>query len=246
MPSAPTPHRLDPDLLLRAYAHGVFPMGETRDAPDVFWVEPKRRGVLPLAGFHLPASLAKVLRAERYRVTADRAFAQVMAACAAPVPGRDDSWINPTIIDAYVALHHRGNAHSIECWADGDLVGGLYGVKLGAAFFGESMFTRRRDASKVALAWLVARLRVGGFRLLDTQFLTEHLARFGTIEIPRSAYRAQLDGALAGSGDFFALDAPGAAGVVARLGADPSPPEATTVSGPVSGKLIAQFLTHTS
>ena len=226
--------RLDPDQLLRAYALGVFPMGETRDSDDVFWVEPKKRGIIPLDGFHLPQSLAKTLRGDRFTVTADRAFEAVMRGCAAPVDGRPDSWINPSILAGYLALHRRGNAHSIECWTGGELAGGLYGVKLGAAFFGESMFTRVRDASKVALAHLVARLSHGGFRLLDTQFLTSHLARFGAVEVPRAVYRLQLDGALAGSGDFFALDALG------------SPRDATMVSGPVAGKLIAQLLTQTS
>ncbi|QYE36492.1 leucyl/phenylalanyl-tRNA--protein transferase [Polymorphobacter sp. PAMC 29334] len=226
--------RLDPDLLLRAYAAGVFPMADNRNAADVFWVEPQKRGVLPLDGFHLPARLARVLKSERFGITADRAFADVMAECAAPVPGRPDTWINADIVAAYRGLYARGNAHSIECWQDGKLVGGLYGVKLGAAFFGESMFTRVTDASKCALAALVARLRVGGFRLLDTQFLTEHLARFGTVEVPRAAYKVLLEGALATSGDFAALDWD----VTAR--------PTTKVSGPVSGKRIVQLLTQTS
>lgn len=234
--------RLDPDLLLRAYALGVFPMAENRHSPDVFWVEPKKRGVLPLGGFHLPRRLARVLRSERFRITADTAFGAVMRGCAEAVDGRLETWINPTIVAGYSALHARGNAHSVECWQDGVLVGGLYGVKLGAAFFGESMFTRVTDASKCALAGLVARLRVGGFRLLDTQFLTEHLARFGTVEMPRDAYRVQLAGALAAAGDFAALDTLAAGGLPADFAARPT----TSVSGPVSGKLIVQLLTQTS
>lgn len=230
--------RLDPDLLLRAYALGVFPMAEHRGASDVFWVEPKKRGVIPLDRFHLSASLAKTLKSDRFTITADRAFGAVMEGCAEPAPGRPDTWINPTILEAYRALHARGNAHSVEAWAGGELVGGLYGVKLGAAFFGESMFTRVRDASKVALAHLVARLRAGGFRLLDTQFLTPHLARLGAVELPRAAYRVQLESALGGAGDFFALEA--------GLALPGSPRPATTVSGPVSGKVIAQLLTQTS
>lgn len=226
--------RLDPDLLLRAYAIGVFPMADNRDALDVFWVEPQKRGVLPLDRFHLPHSLARVLRSERFTITADRAFASVMEACAEQRTDRPETWINPAIVEGYVALHARGNAHSIECWQDGVLVGGLYGVKLGAAFFGESMFTRATDASKCALAALVARLRVGGFRLLDTQFLTEHLARFGTIEVPRAAYKVLLEGALAASGDFAAFDW------------EAADRPTTSVSGPVSGKRIAQLLTQTS
>ena len=232
--------RLDPDLLLRAYRIGAFPMADSVDAEDVFWVEPKRRGIIPLDGYHLPRSLAKTLRSERFTVTADRDFGGVMRACAEATPERPDSWINATILDAYGALHARGNAHSVECWQDGALVGGLYGVKLGAAFFGESMFSRVRDASKIALAHLVARLRVGGFRLLDTQFLTSHLASFGAIELPRAAYKIQLDRALSVAGDFFALDVLGDAAL--STAALPAP----TVSGPVAGKVIAQLLTQTS
>ncbi len=226
--------RLDPEMLLRAYSLGVFPMADHRDADDVFWVEPRQRGVLPLDGFHLPRSLAKVLRAERFGITADRAFDRVMAACAEARTDRPETWINPTIITAYQALFARGNAHSIECWDGTELVGGLYGVKLGAAFFGESMFTRATDASKCALAALVARLRVGRFRLLDTQFLTDHLARFGAVEVPRARYKGLLAAALGASGDFAAFDW------------DAADRPSTTVSGPVSGKRIVQLLTHTS
>jgi leucyl/phenylalanyl-tRNA--protein transferase len=225
---------LDPEMLLRAYSLGVFPMADHRTARDVFWVEPQQRGVLPLDGFHLPRSLAKVLRSERFGITADRDFAGVMAGCAEATPERPETWINPAIVAAYRGLFARGNAHSVECWQDGRLVGGLYGVKLGAAFFGESMFTRVTDASKCALAALVARLRAGGFRLLDTQFLTDHLERFGTVEVPRAAYKGLLDAALAASGDFAAFDW------------DAADRPSTTVSGPVSGKRIVQLLTQTS
>jgi leucyl/phenylalanyl-tRNA--protein transferase len=236
--------QLDPDLLLRAYSIGVFPMADSRAAPDIFWVEPKKRGVLPLDGFRLSHSLAKTLRSGRFTVTADRAFRDVVSTCAEPTPQRPDTWINPQIERAYAELHSRGHAHSIETWHDGRLVGGLYGVKLGGAFFGESMFSRMSDASKTALAWLVARLRVGGFRLLDCQFITEHLASLGAVEIGRDAYVALLDEALGVGGgaaspspapDFFALDrleAPGA--------------DAGTVSGPISGYRISQLLGHTS
>ena len=231
--------RLDPDLLLHAYRIGAFPMADSVDAPDVYWVEPRLRGIIPLDGFHLSRSLAKTVKQERFEVTVDTDFAGVMRACAASAPGREDSWINATILEAYAVLHARGNAHSVECRVDGELVGGLYGVKLGAGFFGESMFSRARDASKVALAHLVARLRVGGFRLLDTQFLTSHLGGLGAVEISRAAYRLQLEGALSVPGDFFALDA-----MAGALPADALP--ATTVSGPVAGKLIVQLLTQTS
>ncbi|QXQ05758.1 leucyl/phenylalanyl-tRNA--protein transferase [Sphingosinicellaceae bacterium] len=232
--------RLDPDLLLHAYRIGAFPMADSVEAEDVYWVEPRLRGIIPLGGFHLSRSLAKTVRQDRFEVTVDTDFPGIMRACAAAAPGREDSWINGTILDAYAVLHARGNAHSVECWIDGELVGGLYGVKLGAAFFGESMFSRVRDASKVALAHLVARLGVGGFRLLDTQFLTGHLAGLGAIEVPRAAYRVQLAGAISVPGDFFALE--GLAGLPSPAAAFP----AATVSGPVAGKLIVQLLTQTS
>ncbi|MFN3287199.1 MAG: leucyl/phenylalanyl-tRNA--protein transferase [Sphingomonadaceae bacterium] len=226
-------HPLTPELLLKAYAVGVFPMADRRDAEDVYWVEPKRRGILPLGAFHLPRRLARTLKQDRFEVSADRDFMGVISGCAQPAAGRGETWINDAIIEAYGALARRGQAHSIEVWREGRLVGGLYGVELGAAFFGESMFSLERDASKVALAHLVARLRTGGFTLLDTQFLTTHLAQFGTIEIGREPYRALLSDAVSRRADFFALD---------RLGAG----EAATVSGPLSGKRIAQLLTQTS
>lgn len=235
---------LDPDLLIRAYMVGVFPMADSRDAPDVFWVEPKRRGILPLDGFHLPRSLAKLIRSERFTVTVDHCFADVMRACAEPQPDRPDTWINDLILSNYQALFERGRAHSVECWLDGRLAGGLYGVHLNGAFFGESMFTRVRDASKVALVHLVARLKLGGFRLLDTQFLTDHLARFGTIEIDQKRYQSALSEALSVSGDFFALDSLDAADAVEDAAARGE--EITTVSGPASGKRIVQLLTQTS
>lgn len=225
--------RLDPELLLKAYAVGVFPMADRHDARDVYWVEPKRRGILPLETFHVSRSLMKLVRQDRFRLTANSAFRDVIHACAEPAPGRPETWINLAIVDAYSALHRRGHAHSLEVWEDDRLVGGLYGVELGGAFFGESMFTRVRDASKVALCHLVARLRAGGYRLLDTQFLTTHLAQFGTIEIGRDPYRALLSSAVTVRGDFFAFD---------RAGGD----DAAIVSGPVSGKRIAQALTQTS
>ncbi len=226
-------------------------MADSRDAPDVFWVEPKRRGILPLDRFHLSHSLAKVLKSDRFHVTADKAFAQVMRACAEPKPDRPETWINELIIDAYEKLFARGHAHSVECWENGELAGGLYGVTLGGAFFGESMFTRRTDASKIAMAWLVARLRVGGFRLLDTQFLTPHLASLGTIEIPRNAYQSLLSEAVVATGDFGALDSWGpvseaAAPAATGRGEAARGADATTVSGPISGKRIAQLLTQTS
>jgi leucyl/phenylalanyl-tRNA--protein transferase len=190
-----TPH-LTPEILLRAYAEGLFPMAEQRSDPTLYWVSPEKRGVMPLQDFHVPRRLARTVRSARFNVTFDRAFADVMRACAAPAPGREESWINEEILRLYIALHAGGHAHSVECWQGGELVGGLYGVRLGAAFFGESMFSRARDASKVALVSLVEALRRGGFTLLDTQFLTAHLAGFGAIEIPRIQYLALLNDAL--------------------------------------------------
>jgi leucyl/phenylalanyl-tRNA--protein transferase len=188
--------RLTPEILLRAYAEGLFPMAERRGDPTLYWVSPEKRGIIPLDGFHVPRRLARTVRGGTFTVTSDRAFRAVMEACAAPGPGREESWINGEILRLYTALHLSGHAHSIECWQNGRLVGGLYGVRLGAAFFGESMFSRARDASKVALVHLVEGLTRGGFVLLDTQFITAHLARFGALEIPRQQYLRRLHDAL--------------------------------------------------
>jgi leucyl/phenylalanyl-tRNA--protein transferase len=193
---------LTPALVLRAYAEGIFPMAERRDAGEIFWVSPDMRGIIPLDRFHVPKRLARTVRSGRFAVTADAAFSDVMMACAAPAPERQESWINDEIVRIYTALHAAGHAHSIECWLDGELAGGLYGVKLGGAFFGESMFSRQRDASKVALVHLVARLVRGGFCLLDTQFLTAHLASFGAIEIPRTQYHDLLAHAISQHAEF--------------------------------------------
>ena len=186
--------RLDPRLLLQGYATGIFPMADSRDAAELFWVEPRNRAILPLDGFHLSRSLRRTLRSGRFAVTLDRAFGRVITACA----DREETWINADLERAMLALHASGHAHSVEVWRDCELVGGLYGVKLGRAFFGESMFSRERDSSKIALAWLVARLRVGNFSLLDCQFMTEHLASLGAISVPRETYVALLSGALGG------------------------------------------------
>lgn len=187
---------LSPQTLLRAYAIGLFPMAENREDPELYWIDPEKRGVLPLDGFHVPKKLRRTVRSEKFRVTADTAFGEIIRACAAPAPGREDSWINAEIVELYEELHAMGRAHSVECWSGDALAGGLYGVSLGAAFFGESMFSRETDASKVALVHLVARLRAGGYRLLDVQFVTEHLARFGCQELPRNGYRTRLADAL--------------------------------------------------
>jgi leucyl/phenylalanyl-tRNA--protein transferase len=197
---------ITPELLLRAYASGVFPMAESAEAEELFWVDPERRGILPLDGLRVSRRLARSFRSGDFAIRVDGDFAGVIDACA----DRPETWINPTIRRLYLELHRRGHAHSVEIWRDGGLAGGLYGVTLGAAFFGESMFSRVRDASKLALIALVARLNAGGYRLLDTQFVTGHLARLGAVEIGRADYRLRLAGALARPADFRRLpgDAP--------------------------------------
>ncbi len=239
---------IDPDLLLRAYSIGVFPMSDSRDAEEIFWVEPRRRAIIPIDRFRLSRSLRKAVRSGQFRVTRDTAFAEVVRRCSE----REETWINAQIEAAYNELHRRGHAHSVECWQEGALVGGLYGVNLGAAFFGESMFSLRKDASKVALAWLIARLRVGGYRLLDCQFMTDHLRSLGAVEITQSDYVELLSAALS-SGAPDGAAAGGAAGAESFAGAefgaldrlleaDP----ARTVDSPASGCVIAQLLGQTS
>jgi leucyl/phenylalanyl-tRNA--protein transferase len=184
--------QITPELMLRAYRAGLFPMAETRRGDRLYWLDPELRGILPLDGFHLPRRLLRTVLGDGYTVTVDRAFSATIAGCAEAAEGREDTWINAEIERLFGDLHRLGQAHSVETWQDGRLVGGLYGVVLGGVFFGESMFSRARDASKVALVHLVARLRLGGFRLLDTQFVTTHLAQFGALEIPRDDYKALL------------------------------------------------------
>ncbi|HEX2762458.1 MAG TPA: leucyl/phenylalanyl-tRNA--protein transferase [Allosphingosinicella sp.] len=238
---------IDPDLLLRAYAIGVFPMSDSRDAEEVFWVEPRRRAILPLEAFHLSRSLRKTLRSGEYEVTADTAFAEVVRRCAE----REETWINGSIETSYRLLHERGHAHSVECWVADELVGGLYGVSLGAAFFGESMFSTRRDASKVALAWLVARLRVGGYRLLDCQFMTDHLSSLGAVEVTQADYLLLLESALSsgmpdGREPAFAGDLSGSGAEFAALDRLLAAAPARTVDAAASGCVIAQLLGQTS
>ena len=248
--------RLDPRLLLQGYAAGIFPMADSRQASELFWVEPRSRAVIPLDKFHLSKSLRRTIRSGRFTVTMDRDFPAVVAACA----DRDETWINDDIERAMLALHGSGHAHSVEVWNDGELVGGLYGVKLGRAFFGESMFSRMTDASKVALAWLVARLKVGGFTLLDCQFMTSHLASLGAVSISRKAYVALLSGALggAGAGSVGAVSVvEGSVAAPAAGSSRPSAPdllaldrllEATGAAGSAAaeGYVIAQLLGQTS
>lgn len=254
------PTVIDPALLLSAYAQGLFPMADGADDPSVHWVEPRVRAILPFDKFRLSRSLRKVLESDRFTVTTDTAFAETVALCAEAAPDRPSTWINGVIRASYAELFARGHAHSIECWQDGALVGGLYGVTLGRAFFGESMVSRARDASKVALAHLVARLRAGGWQLLDCQFITPHLASLGAVELPQREYLKLLYSALAGGSGAAA------AGGGAGVGAGPSPPFAagdwgaldvagadleaapgtarSTASPP--GKRIVQLLTNTS
>ena len=185
-----------PELLLRAYCAGIFPMGETRGDPTLYWVDPEKRAIIELDQFHLPRRLARTVRNGPFEVSCDTDFTGTLRACAEPRPGHPESWINEPIVDLYSELYRRGHAHSVECRLNGELVGGLYGVTVGGAFFGESMFSRVRDASKVALVHLVARLIKGGFSLLDCQFMTEHLRAFGAVEIDRDAFRALLADAI--------------------------------------------------
>jgi leucyl/phenylalanyl-tRNA--protein transferase len=196
---------ITPEVLLKAYACGIFPMAESADDPALYWIEPEKRGIIPMDRFHVPARLARTVRADRFLVTVNRDFDGVIDGCAESLPDRPRTWINDRIRTLYRKLYERRHCHSIEVW-DGDrLVGGLYGVTLGRAYFGESMFHRARDASKVALVHLVARLKAGGFRLLDTQFVTDHLKIFGAVELPRRQYHKLLEAALVGESDFLAL-----------------------------------------
>jgi leucyl/phenylalanyl-tRNA--protein transferase len=245
---------LDPELMLRAYSLGVFPMADSRDAGKVFWVEPRRRAIIPLESFRPSRTLRKRIRSGAFTVTRDKAFAQVVQECAA----REETWINEEIEQSYWQLHRLGHAHSIECWSSDELVGGLYGVKLGAAFFGESMFSHRTDASKVALAWLVARLKVGHFQLLDCQFMTEHLRSLGAIEISQKDYLARLSAALSpaaavGAGGGGGAGAASFAGATSLPGVDFTALDrllaidpACTVDASPSGRFIAQLLGQTS
>ena len=246
---APAP--FDADALIVAYRSGVFPMAEGRDDPYFFLVDPPQRGVIPLEAFHVPQRLARTIRQDRFVVTLNTDFAATLDGCAAPGKDREDTWISGDIRRLYLELHARGLAHSVECRLGPVLVGGLYGVALGGAFFGESMFSRPTaggtDASKVALAHLVARLIAGGFRLLDTQFLTEHLSQFGAVEIPRADYRLRLQEALAVEGDLYVLE-PGAsssAGAGLDAGVLRGLAGMTTATG-VTGALALQAISHRS
>jgi leucyl/phenylalanyl-tRNA--protein transferase len=260
-----TPPVIDPELLMLAYRSGIFPMADHRDDPEVFWVEPRKRAILPLDGFHLSRSLARTLRRGHFSVTCNTAFADVMAACAAPRrDGGGESWISHRIAASYQRLHALGHAHSLECWRDGVLVGGLYGVGFDRVFCGESMFSRVPDASKVALAWLVAALRRAGVELLDCQFITAHLASLGAVEISQRRYVGLLRAAqrssgatYSGVGEAAGLGAAGVGvagvGAAAGLGAVLGLPEGfaallaeAEASSSSPGNFIAQSLTQTS
>ena len=196
---------ITPEVLLKAYACGIFPMAESADDPALYWIEPEQRGIIPLDTFHVPARLARTVRSEYFDIHFNRDFDGVLDGCAEPRPGRTRTWINARIRTLYQKLHAIGHCHSVEAYENGALAGGLYGVCLGRAFFGESMFHRSRDASKVALVHLVARLKATGFTLLDTQFVTEHLKTFGAIEVPQRQYHKLLEAALVGEADFSAF-----------------------------------------
>jgi leucyl/phenylalanyl-tRNA--protein transferase len=196
---------ITPEVLLKAYACGIFPMAESAEDPALYWIEPERRGVIPLDRFHVPGRLARTVRSDEFTVHIDRDFDGVIDGCAEPQPGRGRTWINTRIRTLYRKLYERGHCHSVETYLDDTLVGGLYGVSLGRAFFGESMFHHARDASKVALVHLVARLKAGGYELLDTQFVTDHLKTFGAMEVSRRLYHKQLEAAVLGDADFAAL-----------------------------------------
>ncbi len=216
---------ITPDIVLQAYARGIFPMADSAHDPGLFWVEPDERGVLPLDGFHLPRRLARTVRADQFEITIDQDFSAVIEGCAAATPGRGSTWINADIRRLYGALFRQGHVHTVEARSDGRLVGGLYGISIGAAFFGESMFSIERDASKVALVHLVGRLIHGGYQLLDTQFVTDHLAQFGIQSVPRARYQAMLADALTGQGRYACFDQ------------DPLP---------VEGRVLLQSISQTS
>ena len=208
---------ITPQILLRAYACGIFPMAEGADDPTMFWIEPEMRGIIPLDAFHIPKRMRRTMRTTPFRLCVDTDFGGVMNACAEAAPDRPTTWINSQIHTLYRELFDMGHCHSVEVWNEDQLVGGLYGVSLGRAFFGESMFSKARDTSKMALIHLVERLNAGGYTLLDTQFITDHLKQFGTIEIPKEEYHVLLDHAMQTSADFYALD---------RLNAQTETPEA--------------------
>ena len=246
---------LTADLLLKAYALGVFPMAQRRENKEIYFVSPDERGIMPLHRFHVSRRLARTVRNDPFMVRIDSNFDAVISACAAPGPGREQSWINDEILALYTELHSQGYAHSVECWRERRLVGGLYGVQLGSAFFGESMFSRERDASKVALVHLAARLKCGGFTLLDAQFMTSHLAQFGAVSIPRNEYLELLSAALVRTADFACAGAycPEPSGSSGTASLAPASGEAAltgavdaTTGATWPGSFVLQLITQTS
>lgn len=254
--SSPRPDAIPVDLLLLAYRNGIFPMADSREDQEVFWVEPRERAIIPIGGFHCSRSLARVIRQDRFKVTVDQDFESVVRACAAPRPGHPESWISERIIASYRQLRAAGHAHSVECWQDGELVGGVYGVAFDRVFCGESMFSLRRDASKVALGWLLALLERAGCELFDCQFMTGHLASLGAIDIPQMRYLELLASAsgpqrltLPEAYSAVAGEAEGVgegAGWGAGWGAGAGVAGGEAPGGVSPGYLIAQSLTHTS
>ena len=244
---------INPDELLLAYRLGVFPMAETRGADSVLWVRPNMRCILPLNSFHVPKRLARTIRSDRFEIRCDTAFDAVIRNCAAAGPQRQDSWINPAIADVFTALHARGHAHSVETWEKGRLVGGLYGLSIGAVFFGESMFSHRTDASKVALVHLAARLKFGGYRLLDAQFPNPHLDQFGAVDIPEEEFEVLLEQALDQEGNFYSFEGASKAGPSSTT-APPSSPAPSSAKGSMTGSSggwgggasVMQLITQTS
>ena len=245
---------INPEELLLAYRLGIFPMAESRTADDVLWVRPHERGILPLDKFHVPRRLARIIRSDRFQVTVNMAFDQVIRACAESQPDRRETWINDAIINVFISLHKRGFAHSVETWHDGNLVGGLYGLSVGAAFFAESKFSRMTDASKVALVHLAARLKAGGYLLLDAQFPNPHLEQFGAVTVTEERFQFLLSEALAHSGNFYCFGGSAGAplGAAARAGAGgaaPAPVGAAAAGGAaaaVAGSSVLQVITQTS
>jgi leucyl/phenylalanyl-tRNA--protein transferase len=236
--------RIDPEELLLAYRLGIFPMGETRNAHDVLWVRPRERGILPLNTFHVPHRLARTIRSDHFTLRVDTAFGEVIRGCAATERGRGDTWITQSIIEVFEALHTRRMAHSVECWREDRLVGGLYGLSLGGVFFAESKFSRERDASKVALVHLAARLIYGGYTLLDAQFPNPHLEQFGAIAISEAEFEHRLNDALAHNADFYSLDGVSSRNGAGVSGAGRSSGTATSATG--AGSSVLQVFTQRS
>jgi leucyl/phenylalanyl-tRNA--protein transferase len=234
--------KINPEELLLAYRLGIFPMAENRNAEEVLWIRPHERGIIPLESFHVPRRLARVIRSDRFRVTFDRAFADVIRGCAESQPDRRETWINGAIIEVFETLYGRGLAHSVEVWQGDRVVGGLYGLAIAGAFFAESKFSREKDASKVALVHLAARLKAGGFKLLDAQFPNPHLDQFGAVVVTEERFQQLLSQALTANADFYSPDLPAGGGA----DADGAAPGADSGSSGFAGSCVLQLITQTS